>query len=165
MFAFGSIYWSGFLTKTEIGAIWFIGVLAEFLFFIRGDSCFKFLQYRGFMTLAILSGFTCWLICGLSHSFVIILIARILGGVSFATTHISAVKSLSNGAGGPNRATSMTLYGVLAWSLPTGLIGWGSVILYNSGGGHNGEFGFIIMAVITLLSIPFIFMNKKEKIS
>ena len=117
------VYYSLYLaqlgySKTVIGLMWSVGVLAEILFFYYQAPLFKRFGVRALMLLALGIGVLRFLLIGFgAESLLLLLFAQLLHAASFGAHHSASVATLQRWFGGPLQASGQALFISISYGL------------------------------------------------
>jgi PPP family 3-phenylpropionic acid transporter len=117
------VYYSLYLaqlgySKTVIGLMWSVGVLAEILFFFYQAPLFKRFGVRALMLLALGIGVLRFLLIGFgAESLLLLLFAQLLHAASFGAHHSASVATLQRWFGGPLQASGQALFISISYGL------------------------------------------------
>lgn len=117
------VYYSLYLaqlgySKTVIGLMWSVGVLAEILFFYYQAPLFKRFGVRTLMLLALAIGVLRFLLIGFgAESLLLLLFAQLLHAASFGAHHSASVATLQRWFGGPLQASGQALFISISYGL------------------------------------------------
>jgi PPP family 3-phenylpropionic acid transporter len=119
LYTFYSLYLerSGY-SKTVIGAMWSLGVLAEVMLFYFQAPLFKRWGAMWMMYLALGVGVVRFLMIGLgSHDVWLLVVAQLMHAATFALHHSSSVMSLQRWFSGPLQARGQALYMSISYGI------------------------------------------------
>jgi PPP family 3-phenylpropionic acid transporter len=133
-YAFSTIHWqaSG-LSPGFVGLLWGLGVVAEVLLFLRGQSLADRLGVRGLALLAAGAGVLRWAATAVTAEPIPLLLINALQGVTFGAMHLAAMRSLfALPAGVAGRAQVLLSVSIGA---TTGVLMWASGPVFAALGG------------------------------
>ncbi len=117
------VYYSLYLadigySKTVIGLMWSLGVVAEILFFYYQAPLFRRYGVRLLMLLSLSIGVLRFLLIGFgAQSLVLLLIAQLLHAATFGVHHSASVATLQRWFAGPLQARGQALYISISYGL------------------------------------------------
>lgn len=119
LYVFYSLYLSRIgYSKTVIGLMWSLGVIAEIAFFFYQAPIFRRIPVRRLMVASLLLGALRFLMIGFgAESLVLLLVAQLLHAASFGSHHSAAVATLQRWFAGPLQARGQALYVSVSYGL------------------------------------------------
>jgi PPP family 3-phenylpropionic acid transporter len=151
LYTFYSLYLerSGY-SKTVIGAMWSLGVLAEVLLFYFQAPLFKRWGAMRMMYLALGVAVLRFVMIGAgSHMLWLLIVAQVLHAVTFALHHSSSVMTLQRWFSGPLQARGQALYMSISYGIGGSL---GGLFLAQWWERAGAESVYYVAAVLALLS-------------
>jgi PPP family 3-phenylpropionic acid transporter len=151
LYTFYSLYLerSGY-SKTVIGAMWSLGVLAEVMLFYFQAPLFKRWGAMRMMYLALGVGVVRFLMIGLgSHDVWLLVVAQLMHAATFALHHSSSVMSLQRWFSGPLQARGQALYMSISYGIGGSL---GGLFLAQWWERAGAESVYFVAAVLVCLS-------------
>jgi PPP family 3-phenylpropionic acid transporter len=119
LYVFYSLYLARIgYSKTVIGWMWSLGVIAEIVFFYYQAPVFKRFGVRKLMLAALLLAGLRFAMIGLfAQSLIALLIAQILHAATFAAHHSASVATMQRWFAGPLQARGQALYNSISYGL------------------------------------------------
>ena len=119
LYVFYSLYLAQIgYSKTVIGLMWSLGVLAEVVFFFFQSTIFRWFGVSRLMIASFLIAAIRFLMIGYgAHSIALLLIAQLLHAVTFGTHHSASVATLQRWFSGPLQARGQALYTSISYGL------------------------------------------------
>ena len=117
------VYYSLYLSqigysKTVIGLMWSLGVIAEIIFFFYQEPLFKRFGVKNLMFISLAIGVIRFLMIAFgAQSLVLLLIAQVLHAATFGVHHSSSVATLQRWFSGPLQARGQALYISISYGL------------------------------------------------
>ncbi len=117
------VYYSLYLaqigySKTVIGLMWSLGVVAEIVFFYWQAPLFRRLGVRALMLASLAAGVIRFLMIGLgAESLALLLLAQVLHAASFGVHHSASVATMQRWFSGPLQARGQALYISVSYGL------------------------------------------------
>ena len=117
------VYYSLYLSqigysKTVIGLMWSLGVIAEIIFFFYQEPLFKRFGVKNLMFVSLAIGVIRFLMIAFgAQSLVLLLIAQVLHAATFGVHHSSSVATLQRWFSGPLQARGQALYISISYGL------------------------------------------------
>ncbi|SMF82675.1 MFS transporter, PPP family, 3-phenylpropionic acid transporter [Tistlia consotensis] len=148
-YAFGSLNWlSAGLSESWVGWLWATGVIAEVLLFWQGGRLVRrFGAYR-MMALGIAAGLVRWPLMAVVADPWLLLPVNALHALTFAASHLGAMRHIAETVAPERAATSQALYATITGSLGIGSVMFASGWLYQGFGGH----GYLAMALLSAVA-------------
>lgn len=110
-------------SKTVVGVMWMIGVVAEICAFMRAPLLFARFSLRGIVLFACVTAVLRFLLVGWGvHSPVIVALAQVMHGITFGAAHVAAVAAIHEWFGDANQAQGQAAYGSVSYGVG-GIIG------------------------------------------
>ncbi|MEX0758506.1 MAG: MFS transporter, partial [Tistlia sp.] len=143
-YAFGSLAWLGEgLSEGQIGWLWAIGVIAEMLLFWHGGRLLaRFGAYR-LLGLGAVAGLVRWPLMALTADPLLLVPIQMLHGLTFAASHLGAMRHIADTVAPERAATAQALYATITGSLGIGSVMFLSGRLYDG----LGADGYFVMAL------------------
>ena len=148
------VYYSLYLaqigySKTVIGLMWSLGVIAEIVFFYFQAPIFRRFGVKSLMLCSLLIAAVRFLMIGACpQSLVLLLLAQVMHAATFATHHSSSVLMMQRWFAGPLQASGQGLY----FSISYGLGGsFGGMLLSLFWHEHDGHVIFYMASVMAAL--------------
>lgn len=119
LYVFYSLYLAQIgYSKTVIGLMWSLGVLAEIVFFFFQSTLFRWFGVPRLMIASFLIAALRFLMIGYgAHSLVLLLIAQLLHAATFGIHHSASVATLQRWFSGPLQARGQALYTSISYGL------------------------------------------------
>ena len=117
------VYYSLYLSqigysKTVIGLMWSLGVIAEIIFFFYQEPLFKRFGVKNLMFISLAIGVIRFLMIAFgAQSLVLLLIAQVLHAATFGVHHSSSVATLQRWFSGPLQARGQALFISISYGL------------------------------------------------
>ena len=117
------VYYSLYLaeigySKTVIGLMWSLGVIAEIVFFFYQAPLFRRFGVKNLMLMSLLVGAVRFLMIGVgAQSLLILLIAQVLHAATFGVHHSASVATLQRWFSGPLQARGQALFISISYGL------------------------------------------------
>jgi PPP family 3-phenylpropionic acid transporter len=117
------VYYSLYLSqigysKTVIGLMWSLGVIAEIIFFFYQEPLFKRFGIKNLMFISLAIGVIRFLMIAFgAQSLVLLLIAQVLHAATFGVHHSSSVATLQRWFSGPLQARGQALFISISYGL------------------------------------------------
>jgi PPP family 3-phenylpropionic acid transporter len=117
------VYYSLYLSqigysKTVIGLMWSLGVIAEIIFFFYQEPLFKRFGVKNLMFVSLAIGVIRFLMIAFgAQSLVLLLIAQVLHAATFGVHHSSSVATLQRWFSGPLQARGQALFISISYGL------------------------------------------------
>lgn len=119
LYVFYSLYLAQLgYSKTTIGFMWALGVIAEIIFFFYQAPIFRYFGVQKLMMMSLAIGVLRFLLIGFcAQSFTWLLIAQILHAATFGAHHSASVATLQRWFSGPLQARGQALYISISYGL------------------------------------------------
>jgi PPP family 3-phenylpropionic acid transporter len=119
LYVFYSLYLARIgYSKTVIGLMWSLGVIAEIVFFFYQAPIFRRISLQRLMIASLLIGTARFLMIGLgAESLVLLVAAQLLHAVTFGVHHSASVATLQRWFAGPMQARGQALYTSISYGL------------------------------------------------
>ena len=105
-------------SKTVIGLMWSLGVIAEIVFFFYQAPLFRRFGVKNLMLMSLLVGAVRFLMIGVgAQSLLILLIAQVLHAATFGVHHSASVATLQRWFSGPLQARGQALFISISYGL------------------------------------------------
>ena len=117
------VYYSLYLSqigysKTVIGLMWSLGVIAEIIFFFYQEPLFKRFGVKNLMFMSLAIGVIRFLMIAFgAQSLVLLLVAQVLHAATFGVHHSSSVATLQRWFSGPLQARGQALFISISYGL------------------------------------------------
>lgn len=117
------VYYSLYLaeigySKTVIGLMWSLGVIAEIVFFYYQAPLFRRFGVKNLMLMSLLTGVVRFLmIGGAAQSLLVLLVAQVLHAATFGVHHSASVATLQRWFSGPLQARGQALFISISYGL------------------------------------------------
>lgn len=149
-------------SKTQIGILWSLGVIAEIMMFMIAKYFFQRFQLATLIALCLLFTGIRWIIVGLfSHNFIMQLFAQLIHAFSFGLFHLIAMNMINEYFSPQQQGRAQALYSTI-WGFG---VAFGSILAGYYWHDVGGEYIFIIAGLISLFSMillyPFQYYLKK----
>lgn len=160
-YAFGSLNWLAVgLGETWVGWLWALGVVAEVLLFWQGGRMVGRLGAYRMMGLGIVGGLIRWPLLALVDDPWLLLPVQTLHALTFAATHLGAMRYIADNVPPERAATSQALYATTTGSIGIGTVMFVSGPLYE----HLGGNGYFVMALLSLAAmLPLALLARRTK--
>nr|CCO25550.1 Nucleoside:H+ symporter:Major facilitator superfamily MFS_1 [uncultured bacterium] len=154
-------------SKSVIGTMWSIGVLAEIIFFFYQAPIFRRIGTRklmlGSMLIAVLRFILIANVDGGSWGLLVLVIAQILHAATFGVHHSASVMQLQTWFGGNLQARGQALYTSISYGFGGTVGGILMGFCWESGGAHAVFLAAAAMAAIAWLMATFSYRWQQEK--
>lgn len=119
LYVYYSLYLAGIgYSKTLIGLMWSLGVVAEIAFFYWQAPLFRHFGVRWLMLASLLIGVVRFLMIGFgAESLALLLVAQVLHAATFGVHHSASVATLQHWFSGPLQARGQALYISVSYGL------------------------------------------------
>jgi MFS transporter, PPP family, 3-phenylpropionic acid transporter len=119
LYVFYSLYLAQIgYSKTTIGLMWSLGVIAEIVFFFYQAHIFRRIPVRTLMIASLVVGVGRFLMIGFgAQSLVLLLVAQLLHAVTFGVHHSASIATLQRWFSGPLQARGQALYVSVSYGL------------------------------------------------
>ncbi|HEY8027276.1 MAG TPA: MFS transporter [Burkholderiaceae bacterium] len=135
-------------SKTVIGLMWSLGVVAEIVFFYCQAPLFRRLGVRFIMLAAVAVACVRFLMIGLgAQSLALLLLAQVLHAATFAAHHSASVMTMQRWFSGPLQARGQALYVSISYGLGGSFGGLVLSLLWDEA---NGRAVFLAAALLAL---------------
>ncbi len=152
LYIFFSLYMAQLgYSNVMIGLMWTLGVIAEIAFFFYQAPIFRRFGVQRLMLFSLAVGVVRFLLVGLgAESLLLLLLAQVLHGITFATHHSSSVMTLQRWFSGPLQARGQALFISVSYGLGGTLGGIGFSYVWE----HSGpEAVYVSAAVVVLVGL------------
>jgi PPP family 3-phenylpropionic acid transporter len=135
-------------SKTMIGLMWSLGVVAEIVFFYYQAPLFRRFGVARLMLASLLIAVARFLLiaCG-AQSLVVLLLAQVLHAATFGTHHSASVATLQRWFSGPLQARGQALYISISYGLGGSLGGLALSVFWERFGGQSV---YLVAALLSL---------------
>lgn len=146
------VYYSLYLSqigysKTVIGLMWSLGVIAEIIFFFYQEPLFKRFGVKNLMFMSLAIGVIRFLMIAFgAQSLVLLLVAQVLHAATFGVHHSSSVATLQRWFAGPLQARGQALYISISYGLGGTL---GGLLLSACWDTFGAQFVYVIAALMS----------------
>ncbi|MBI3437215.1 MAG: MFS transporter [Proteobacteria bacterium] len=145
-YGFSTLVWrSQGIAPETIGVLWAIGVSVEVAFLWNLRTFERWLSPEALILIGAFGGALRWMLLGFGPTGAVLLPLQTLHAVSFATTHVGAMRLLTREAPENAAAMAQTLYSALSSGLLLGGASLISGILFDASGAH-GYWAMSVMA-------------------
>jgi len=135
-YAFGTLNWQaqGY-DPAIIGLFWSVGVLAEIMLFIFSAPLVRHLGPRRLLFIGGSAAIIRWTVLGLQPDFWIIILVQTLHALTYACTHLGAMRFFSTAIPQNSAASAQSLYAALFHGLFFGVVTFAAGPLFSQFGG------------------------------
>jgi len=138
-------------SKSEIGLLWSLGVLAEVVLFWQFHRVMHRLSWRSWILLSLLiTAVRWWLIAGFVGSLWVLLIAQVFHAFTFGAMHAVAMRYVQHYFSPATQARGQALYSSIGFGLGGALGAWGAGIMWHY---YAGELVFLVSSAVALVAI------------
>lgn len=161
-YAFGSLTWlSQGLSESQVGWLWAVGVIAEVLLFWQGGRLVGRLGAYRMLLLGAAGGLLRWPLTALTADPLLLLPIQALHALTFAASHLGAMRYIAEHVAAERAATAQALYATTTGSLGIGTVMFASGWLYEG----FGAGGYFFMALLSgLAAVPVLLLRRGVRI-
>jgi PPP family 3-phenylpropionic acid transporter len=154
LYVFYSLYLAQIgYSKTVIGLMWSLGVIAEIVFFYFQAPFFRRFGAKTLMLVSLAIAVVRFAMIGAcAQSLSLLLFAQILHAATFATHHSSSVLTMQRWFSGPLQASGQALYFSISYGIGGSLGGMLLSMFWHDNDGHAVFYAASAMAAIGLLA-------------
>jgi PPP family 3-phenylpropionic acid transporter len=150
------VYYSLYLaeigySKTVIGLMWSLGVIAEIIFFFYQAPLFRRFGIKNMMLASLMIGVVRFLMIGFgAQSLILLLVAQVLHAATFAVHHSASVATLQRWFSGPLQARGQALFISISYGLGGSL---GGLLLSACWDTFGARLVYLTAAMMSLLGL------------
>lgn len=151
-------FYSNFLhgldySKTQIGILWSLGVIAEIIMFAISSHFFKRFNLQSLLLFCLVLTALRWLIVGyFAQHFIIQMIAQLVHAFSFGLFHLIAMRIIAHYFSAQQQGRAQAVYSTV-WGLA---VASGSILIGQNWQQIGGKMIFMLAGMICLMGILFI---------
>ncbi len=159
-YGFSAIYWkSEGISETTIGYLWALGVVAETVLMAFSVRLFKHWSVAKMFMLGAFGGLVRWSLLASSSELSLIIFAQCLHALTFAATHMAAIKYISEEAVPGHGIQLQALYSAISLGLSTAMLTFICGYLY--GDLNNGIYWLMAALMLPVFILCLNFRQEK----